>query len=1166
MDNNIEPDKVYVLNKNEVLIAVFDKDDEEPIINPQIEKTQNAESVFTFNISANNSKWEQIKDPENLYVVDGKIYSTNFEGCFTEVLSENNDDLIQVIAYERQKLLSRKFVRAWNSETGFESIDTFMVVVLSNGDLPLKNNGNLVTTSHEKGTSGYVLDALLYGTGWVTGTCDVEGTFDFETDQVDIYENILKVQEIWGGILVFDSVNKIVHHRDESTWLPYNGYEVKYQKNMQSLEKVSNNRIITKLCPLGEGGLNIKSVNSGSEWLTNYSYTQTTLEGIENNPDIYEPSQLKRWGERKLQELCKPRIELTVQAALLYQVEGYELERVDLNDVVDVINYSSVTSNADAPSEVVQLRVVKFTYKLWDYADAVLELSDITLESTDIFKKNVQAANQVNDGTINTTQVVSYFRSGETVEKSIRDTKEAIAEIEVNEDNIVISVKGGGLNLLKGTTDKEWQEITVTATEGRSAAMIENTDIDDLELVVGDKIAYSLDIKTETGKKLRPRISYYDDEMTPILPWDYADEELVIQDGIGHSYVTGTIPQGCKYIGLWVDASLTSETITGTTTEYVKSEKLEKGHIPTDWTPAIGDYSTSAEIQVELDSITSRVEKLEDFTREITETNDIHLTDTIAGDGYIVNFVIYGNTQNFVYLSPSDTLTPSNTLVPLGDHFTLVIDTRSRVQGESPSAIELDVQLAEPIRNIGDVCDELRVTDFVVSVYRRIGVDANNQLYVLTTPTTEVIGTLKLPTFDNNTYLYVKEYTGLKYYAKYITSNEYSQYFTTKVQLSTTISETEKEILLLAQQKMDTQTAEALFSVMADRITTKVSKNELSSEISQSADAIDIRGNRITIKSDFFELTADGRIKAVSGNIAGFEISSNNFSKNIDSVYDYDFFDALVSLLYLNGVIDFQYDTNMLNLLDANSDGIINIFDTITVLNIAEKKIVSKKEVTGNMEINTNNPKNCITIKDSNGKVITSIGLGGVNSLDGIFQNIICSRINGNEDNYFIVIDGVNGQMTFAYGSNTGTTIKYDEITFQNGINYSNSIKVDEILMRKSSVSQTSVKPEGIVTPVVTQTSREEDKKDFTKLENALDIINGIDIYKYHLKSEEDTDKKHIGFVIGDKFKYKEEVTSKDNDGVDIYSFISVCCQAIKEQQAEIEELKNEINKLKGGK
>ena len=415
-------EQIYVLNKNEELIAVFNKEDNNPIFNPRIKETQNAEAVFTFSISSNNPKWKEINNPENLYVVDGKVFSTNFEGCFQESITETNEDYINVIAYERQKLLSRKYVRAWNSETGFEYIDTFMVVVLSAGSLPLKNNDNLVESSNPRGTSGYVLDALLYGTGWKTGTCDVEGVFDFETDQVDIYENILKVQQIWGGILVFDSYNKIVHHRDETKWLPYEGFEVKYQKNMQSLERLYNNKIVTKLCPLGEGGLNIKSINNNSEWLTDFSYTDSVLEGIENNPDITDPEQLKAWGERKLKFLSKPRKELTVQAILMFQLEGYELEKIYLNDIADIINYDGVEG------EIEQLRVVGYDYGIWDKSDAILELSDITLDSTDIFKQTVSASNSINNGTLNANRVVNFFENGQSISASLKEIDKSIEE------------------------------------------------------------------------------------------------------------------------------------------------------------------------------------------------------------------------------------------------------------------------------------------------------------------------------------------------------------------------------------------------------------------------------------------------------------------------------------------------------------------------------------------------------------------------------------------------------------------------------------------------------------------------------------------------------------------------------------------------------------------
>lgn len=422
MDFQIEPDVIYVLDKNEILLAMFKKDDKNTIINPKINKTQNSETTFTFSIAINNPKWEQIKNPENLYIVNDMMFSTNFEGSFEEIISDNGEEYINVIAYERQKLLSRKFVRAWNSTTGFDVVDTFMVVVLSNGDLPLKNNGQLVNSTYTSGSSGYVLDALLYGTGWTTGTCDVEGTFDFETDLIDIYENILKVQEIWGGILVFDSLNKKVHHRDETKFLPYSGYEVKYAKNMQSSENRYNNKIITKLCPLGEGNLNIKSVNDGSEWLTNYTYTDTILEGIVNNPDITEPNQLKAWGERKLQDLCKPSKELTVQTVLLNKIKGYELEELDINHIVDVINYQGIENTIE------QLRVVNFEYNLWDFSDATIQLSDITLESTDIFKKAVKATNEISEGTLNSSKIIVYYKGGSSVEENIKRVDQEITK------------------------------------------------------------------------------------------------------------------------------------------------------------------------------------------------------------------------------------------------------------------------------------------------------------------------------------------------------------------------------------------------------------------------------------------------------------------------------------------------------------------------------------------------------------------------------------------------------------------------------------------------------------------------------------------------------------------------------------------------------------------
>lgn len=114
--------------------------------------------------------------------------------------------------------------------------------------------------------------------------------------------------------------------------------------------------------------------------------------------------------------------------------------------------------------------------------------------------------------------------------------------------------------------------------------------------------------------------------------------------------------------------------------------------------------------------------------------------------------------------------------------------------------------------------------------------------------------------------------------------------------------------------------------------------------------------------------------------------------------------------------------------------------------------------------------------------------------------------------------------------------------------------------------SFSSMSQNGVWAPSFNNTSTEEVKKNIRKLTtNALKLITSTDLYKYNYKDESNKDKKHIGIVIGDDYNYPEEILSSDGKGVDLYSMVSVCFKAIQEQQVQIQELKDEINKLKEG-
>lgn len=105
-----------------------------------------------------------------------------------------------------------------------------------------------------------------------------------------------------------------------------------------------------------------------------------------------------------------------------------------------------------------------------------------------------------------------------------------------------------------------------------------------------------------------------------------------------------------------------------------------------------------------------------------------------------------------------------------------------------------------------------------------------------------------------------------------------------------------------------------------------------------------------------------------------------------------------------------------------------------------------------------------------------------------------------------------------------------------------------------------------ITTPILNQTSLESQKKNFEKLQNGLNIINNTEIYKYNLKSQNDEDKKHIGFVIGKDYKYSSEITAIDSEGkevgVDTYSMISVAYKAIQELTEKNKLLEKRVEEL----
>ena len=297
-----------------------------------------------------------------------------------------------------------------------------------------------------------------------------------------------------------------------------------------------------------------------------------------------------------------------------------------------------------------------------------------------------------------------------------------------------------------------------------------------------------------------------------------------------------------------------------------------------------------------------------------------------------------------------------------------------------------------------------------------------------------------------------------------------------------------------------------------------VNKSEIIADINLAIQngqgIITLTGNQVVINSDNFKVTGEGNITATSGEIGGFTLGKEQFLSLAHGLYQYDEYDILMCQAYISNLI--QTTTSIFNIYDYNETGTINALDLLQIKKILMGLIDNTKEANGRLEINTKNPKNNLIIYSEYDEPIVTMGVSGIHSENITGRNLILGNpYSSADDSTKIIASGDTGII--------------------------NCISV-------------------------VQSSLENKKKNIEKLDNALDIINNIDIYKYNFNDENDNTKKHIGFVIGDNYNYSKEVTSNKNDGVDIYSFVGVCCKAIQEQQKIIEDLQAKIQELEDKK
>ncbi|MBP3463678.1 MAG: hypothetical protein J6K45_04270 [Clostridia bacterium] len=341
-------------------------------------------------------------------------------------------------------------------------------------------------------------------------------------------------------------------------------------------------------------------------------------------------------------------------------------------------------------------------------------------------------------------------------------------------------------------------------------------------------------LKKEDELSLKSLESYYytTDEINKIVE--------IINDNI-----EADIIKSSNSIKAFVKQEYTEKTTTEKLTKKVDSNGKTIEKIIGTNTSEIPTLNLS-ELSILLDQISATVSKSLTLTNTLTNNDNIVLTEAVEGN--IIEFSIKGKMS---LLFPSKKLYPSSNLY--GKTSNLIIEYEDGTQEK----IRLPVK---KLRKIGEVSDEFIINSTETKLIKRIGVDENNEEYLLSEEKVIQYDNITIPLKNGKNTIYLSSFknSGLVLSATYAIKNEFTDTFATKIQVASSILASANGILLETKQEIENATA---IDVIVSRI------NMSPEEIKLLAKKIIFEG--LVTANENFKILEDGSIEAVNGSFKG---------------------------------------------------------------------------------------------------------------------------------------------------------------------------------------------------------------------------------------------------------------------------------------------------------
>lgn len=563
-----------------------------------------------------------------------------------------------------------------------------------------------------------------------------------------------------------------------------------------------------------------------------------------------------------------------------------------------------------------------------------------------------------------------------------------------------------------------------------------------------------------------------------------------------------------------------------------------------------------SQITQTVDELSSQISDIADITTYgESDRAEVELTDVNESEPIMIK--VHPTSTNISYLYPRENLYPSD-LQYLPNR--IIRFTRTYEEDGTTKTENIDYELPDDLLRYSDTVYDEFYLDYdsqICQVIKRCAYNADGTVRALGT---EITTDYPYPTItlgEGNYTITLPGYDFGYLYVRLMAKNIYTTQFYTKVETSSKINQKANEINAEVRKK--------------------VGKTEVGTYIEQNTESVKLAWNQISeyIQMMIINNNASFAILDSSKNpIAYFDKTGIHFSSNNTA-----FGEMGVQTVDGNKFIAFSVDGKY---GQAINNGMAWGIKTTTDNKFHPIFYIKNFEM---------GPLNSDT---SYGELVLSacnLVLGGIET--GIISGNV--KLYGNVLNGMFFEDANTGKVLFDIipefsGSNYDTINILGNISFYANASGSNSLKIgndennycllsddgyvrcNHLYIPHGEGYPLYVDGDGKFTGNVEakdfQKSSLAEKKKNIKLfnKNALMLVKNTDIYEYNYKTEPNKTKKDIGAVIGEDYKCPSEILSNDNKSVNLASMLGVAYKAIQEQQEEIEELKKEIEKLKGGK